>query len=273
MDYDPIKKRLGNFFNRTPFLRIVFYYLLDILLLRAWHVRKELKKLKDNFQGKKMQILDAGSGFGQYTYRMSRIFPDSVIKGIDVKQEQIDDCNRFFSSINQGKRINFESCDLTALNEPDQYNLILCVDVMEHIAEDELVFRNFHESLKDKGILMISTPSDKGGSDTEAHDHASAHGFIGEHVRDGYGIEEIRGKLVSAGFRDIEAKYVYGTPGSLSWRLSMKYPILMLGKSKLFFIILPFYYLIVFPFCALLNWLDILMNHRKGTGLLVKAWK
>ena len=43
MQYDPIKRSLGNVFNKSPFLRKLFYRLLDLLLLRAWHVHKELK--------------------------------------------------------------------------------------------------------------------------------------------------------------------------------------------------------------------------------------
>ena len=53
----------------------------------------------------------------------------------------------------------------------------------------------------------------------------------------------------------------------------MKYPILMLGQSRLFFLVLPFYYAITFPFCLLLNWLDARTTHDSGTGLIVKAWK
>ena len=45
MQYDPIKHSLGKVFNSTPFLRKVFYRLLDLLLLRSWHIRRELKKL------------------------------------------------------------------------------------------------------------------------------------------------------------------------------------------------------------------------------------
>lgn len=274
MEYDPIKKRLGNFFNQTPFLRKLFYRLLDLLLLRAWHVKKELKAIKNASPKGKINILDAGSGFGQYSYRMSRMFPDAVIKGVDVKQEQIDDCNRFFSSIGLGKRVRFEFADLTKFAEQRKYDLILSVDVMEHILEDELVFLNFYNSLNEKGVLLISTPSDQGGSDAHDHDDEdTVHGFIGEHVRDGYGIEEISKKLSRAGFSSVEARYVYGKPGSLSWKLSMKYPILMLGKSKLFIVILPFYYLILFPFCAVLNYLDVSTGHETGTGLLVKARK
>ncbi|GAF05379.1 hypothetical protein JCM21142_104111 [Saccharicrinis fermentans DSM 9555 = JCM 21142] len=44
MQYDPIKKSLGKVFNQAPFLRIFFYKLLDLLLLRSWHIRKEIRK-------------------------------------------------------------------------------------------------------------------------------------------------------------------------------------------------------------------------------------
>ena len=84
---------------------------------------------------------------------------------------------------------------------------------------------------------------------------------------------EIEDKLRSAGFSRVEARYQYGTPGKISWRLSMKYPIRLLGVTKLFFVIIPFYYLLVYPFAYLLNWLDVMSNHRTGTGLIVKAWK
>ena len=53
----------------------------------------------------------------------------------------------------------------------------------------------------------------------------------------------------------------------------MKYPILMLGASKLFFIILPFYYLIFYPVALVLNFFDLGATHKSGTGLIVKAWK
>jgi 2-polyprenyl-3-methyl-5-hydroxy-6-metoxy-1,4-benzoquinol methylase len=273
MEYDPIKRRLGAVFNRTPFLRKLFYTLLDLLLLRAWHVNRELRSLKKKSFSGKIRILDAGSGFGQYSFRMSRIFSGSFIKGVDVKQEQIDDCNHFFSSTGLGERVNFEYADLTDYIEPYSYDLILSVDVMEHIEKDELVFSNFYKSLRNNGVLLISTPSDQGGSDTEEHDHNAVHGFIEEHVRDGYAIMDITQKLNNAGFSEVEVRYTYGFTGSLSWKFSMKYPILMLGKSKAFYVLLPFYYLLTFPFCLLLNYADVIFRHKKGTGLLVKAYK
>jgi hypothetical protein len=96
---------------------------------------------------------------------------------------------------------------------------------------------------------------------------------VDEHVRDGYNIDEIQQKLRSAGFSHTEARYTYGWPGKISWRLSMKYPILMLNTSKLFFVVLPFYYLLTYWFALIMNLLDVNINPKTGTGLLVKAWK
>lgn len=273
MQYDPIKRSLGNVFNQTPVLRKVFYQLLDWLLLRAWHIRKELRK-RTRLSPQVITILDAGSGFGQYTWRMARWFPLATIKAVDIKPEQIADCNRFMQKAGLSHRVKFELADLTKFMESDKYDLVLSVDVMEHIEEDVRVFQNFHASMKEGGMLLISTPSDQGGSDSHDHDHEEGvHGFIDEHVRDGYNILEIEKKLFSAGFSKVQARYSYGNPGKISWKLSMKYPIQMLGKSKLFFILLPFYYLVTFPVCLILNFLDLAITHQSGTGLIVKAWK
>lgn len=269
MHYDPIKRQLGNVFNRTPWLRIVFYRLLDLLLLRAWHVHRVLRRWWKN-QSKELHVLDAGMGFGQYTYFIHRHFPKWQIDAVDVKEEQVEDCRRFFDSIHASDRVTFSVADLTQYVKPETYDLALSVDVMEHILEDVLVFQNIHKSLKPGGMLLISTPSDQGGSDVQADGETS---FIEEHVRDGYNIKEIEEKLLKAGFSKVDARYSYGAPGKISWRLTMKWPIMMLGASRLFFLILPFYYILVYPFAYVLNYLDSVRTHPTGTGLIVSAWK
>lgn len=268
MHYDPIKRSLGNVFNKSPFLRKAFYNLLDLLLLRAWHIHKEIKKWAKG-KGDNVSILDAGAGFGQYSYYLSGMNPKWKILAVDVKEEQVEDCNRFFSQVGRNN-VKFEVADLTKFRLDNSFDLALSVDVMEHILEDVQVFKNIHASLKPGGMLLISTPSDKGGSDVHGEGESS---FIEEHVRDGYNIKEIEEKLRTAGFSKVEARYSYGTPGKISWRLSMKYPILMLGASKVFFILLPVYYLITYPFAYLLNYFDTHGDHSTGTGLIVKAWK
>ncbi len=274
MQYDPIKRSLGKFFNKSPYLRILFYKLLDVLLLRAWHIHYALDKWKDERGNRPADILDAGSGFGQYSYYLAFMNRGNHVTGVDVKEEQIEDCNKFFDTVCRKGRVHFEVADLTSFVRPDSYDLALSVDVMEHILEDEKVFANIYNSLREGGTLLISTPSDKGGSDADEHEHdGNVHGFIDEHVRDGYNIKDIQDKLHRAGFSKVKAKYTYGNSGHVSWILSMKWPISMLNVSKAFFIILPFYYIIVFPFCLILNLADLYGYHESGTGLMVKAVK
>lgn len=267
MQYDPVKRTLGKFFNQNIFLRKLFYRLLDLLLLRAWHIHRELRKA--NLSGKQLDILDAGSGFGQYTYWMHRHFPSANILAVDVKEEQVADCNNFFHRCG-ATNVRFEIADLTKFVKENNFDLVLCVDVMEHIEEDVLVLNNYQRSLKPGGMLLISTPSDQGGSD--AHD-SSDESFIEEHVRNGYNVDEMKNKLARAGFSKSEIKYSYGAPGKISWKLSMKYPIQLAGVSKIFLLILPFYYVIVYPIAFVLNFFDVRMSHKIGTGLIVNAWK
>jgi 2-polyprenyl-3-methyl-5-hydroxy-6-metoxy-1,4-benzoquinol methylase len=269
MQYEPIKSSLGRFFRRSLFLKKILYFLLDLLLLRSWHVRKTIQRFAVGLPNDST-VLDAGSGFGQYSWRMSSHFPGWKIKGIDINKEWVAECNEFFSKAGRSDRVTFETGDLTHLAGTNSYNLILTVDVMEHIEADEKVFSNFHRALRDDGVLIISTPSDKGGSDVHNHNESS---FIDEHVRDGYGKEEIIKKLADAGFRSADVRYTYGKAGGISWILSMKYPVKMINASKLFFIILPFYYLIFFPVSFLLNIIDVNSKHESGTGLLVTARK
>ena len=273
MQYDPIKKVLGNVFNTSTFGRKVFYRLLDLILLRTWHIKKAIRQWAKGTTGK-MFIMDAGSGFGQYSYYLARKHPSWQIFGVDVKEDQIEECRDFFkkTGLNNAR---FALADLVTFSQPEKYDLVLSVDVMEHIEEDTVVFENLYKSMKSGGMLLISTPSDKGGSDVN-HNHDPANpqsSFIDEHVRDGYNIEEIAEKLKNAGFSKVEAAYSYGWPGKISWKLSMKFPISLLNASKLFFIILPFYYLATYWFVLLLNFLDVRLKHSTGTGLIIKAWK
>jgi len=268
MKYDPVKRALGKVFNSTVFSRKALYNLLDLLLLRTWYIKKVLKKWIKAHPDIKY-VLDAGSGFGQYTYFLQSLNRSWKVTGVDVKQEQIDDCNTFFKKLGNDN-VKFEYGDLSVYKPAQKFDLILCVDVMEHIEEDISVFNTFGQIINEGGLLLISTPSDLGGSDVH-HEHEAS--FIDEHVRDGYNADDIREKLTNAGFSKVETIYSYGKYGKIAWKLSMKYPIVMLNKSKLFFVLLPFYYLVTYPVAFVCNAIDVNTDNKEGTGLIVKAIK
>jgi len=268
MHYDPIKKILGDVIHKIPWLRILFYKLLGIMFLREWYVKRELRRQLDN-RNKPFTIYDAGSGFGQYSYYIAKHFPLATIYGIDLKEEQVADCNNFFHSVGL-IQCSFAIEDLTHIQHSDKFEFILSVDVMEHIPNDIGVFCNFFRALKSGGTLLINTPSNLGGSNAHSDEEES---FIGEHARNGYSAEEIQKKLESAGFKVESIRYTYGVWGDRYWKIGIKYPMQMLNISKIFFVILPFYYIIALPLILPMMWLDYNTDNKTGTGLNVLAKK
>lgn len=269
MHYDPIKDVFAAAIRKFPKLRILFYKSLDFMFLRSWYVRRELKKLRLFFGSKNISIYDAGTGYGQYSYFMAKNLQPNSIYAVDVKENWIKDSEIFFKS-NGFENVSFGIEDLTEISHKEKFDLIVCVDVMEHITEDVKVFRNYYEALKPGGFLLINTPSIFGGSDVHDDDDES---FVGEHARTGYSHEDFSSKLTPIGFQVHNSLYSYGFWGDIAWRLGIKYPMLMLNASKLLFAVLPFYYLITFPITLTLMCVDYASNNKIGSGIVFIARK
>src|SRR5690606_36888163 len=182
MFYDPIKDRLGGFFSRSPLMQRLFYGLLNLLFLRAWYVKREIRRLLGSLPADApIRVLDAGTGFGQYAYFMARNFPNVLVRAVDVKQDYLDNARRFLEQTPQGRQVELAYDALTQLQSEGPFDFILSVDVMEHIEDDRAVFRNFARVLASGGHVLVNTPSDLGGSDVQEEGETS---FIEEHVRD-----------------------------------------------------------------------------------------
>ena len=119
------------------------------------------------------------------------------ILAVDVKEDWINDCREFFKSKRMDK-VSFGIEDLTRTTHNAKFDVIVCIDVMEHIQDDVSVFANFYRALKPGGYVLINSPSVYGGSDVH-DDHEES--FIGEHARVGYSHEELDQKLGSQGFK------------------------------------------------------------------------
>ena len=215
------------------------------------------------FGTRTISVFDAGSGYGQYTYFMANNLSPASILAVDVKEDWIQDCRRFFAK-DKYKHVSFAIEDLTKIEHENKFDLIVCVDVMEHILEDEVVFKNFHRALKPGGYVIINSPSIFGGSDVHGDDDES---FIGEHARDGYSHTELEEKLRRQGLKAYQHKYTYGFWGDKAWRLGIKYPMLLANVSKLFLLVLPFYFIVTFPITFCLMQIDYRKNNTVGSGI------
>ena len=269
MKYDPIKDRLGRWARRHPLLQRLLYGLLNLLFLRAWYVRREVRRLLGALPADRpVRVLDAGTGFGQYAYFVVRTFSNAQVRAVDVKQEYLERAREFVDQTPYADRVDWAIDDLTALQSEGPFDLILAVDVMEHIAEDETVFEHFARVLRPGGHVIINTPSVHGGSDVQAEGDES---FIGEHVREGYGREELAEKLRAAGLEPVRGVYTYGPYGSAAWRGLIKWPMQMLGTTWASLLVLPFYYAAALPLGLLLNATDVERDNERGTGLFMVA--
>ena len=263
MYYDPIKNVFASVIKKAPYLRVLFYKTIDLMFLRSWYVRRELRIIRKEFGSRSIEIYDAGTGYAQYSYFMAKHLNPCNVLAVDVKREWIEDASIFFNQQNI-KHVKFAVEDLTRINYKSRFDLIICVDVMEHIEDDVLVFSNYFNALKPGGYLLINTPSIFGGSDVHDDDEES---FIGEHARDGYSHHDLTNKLVPLGFKVHQYKYTYGFWGDKAWRLGIKYPMQLLNFSKLLFLILPLYYLITFPVTFLMMYFDFISNNKIGSGI------
>ena len=269
MKYDPIKDRLGRIASRHPLLQRLLYGILNLLFLRAWYVRREVRHLLGRLpEDRTIRVLDAGTGFGQYAYFVARTFPNAQVRAVDVKQKYLDRAQRFVDQTPQANQIEWAIDDLTALQSEGPFDLILAVDVMEHIAADEVVFEHFAHVLRPGGHVIINTPSVHGGSDVQEEGDES---FIGEHVREGYGRDQLAEKLRGAGLEPVKSLYTYGPYGSTAWRWLIKWPMQMLGTTWASLLVLPFYYAAALPLGMVLNATDVERHNERGTGLFMVA--
>lgn len=264
MQYAEVKNSLGNIINKHAFFRILIYKILDLLILRSWHIKREISRWENKCECKTL-ILDAGSGFGQYAYYLTTKNKFWNVLAVDINDTLISDCNSFFLDLKIANGI-FKQADLRNFVKENTFDLIVSVDVMEHIVEDNLVFSNFFQSLKQGAMLLLSTPKQK----TETEKRKNADDAM---VRNGYSADEIEKKLKQAGFSRVNVLYAYGPLGKISWFLSIKIPLMIFNLSKWLFLLIPVYYILVFPLCMILNYLDVMRLHRSGDALIVKAWK
>ncbi len=263
MYYDPIKDVFAAVIRKYPSLRVLFYKTLDIMFLRSWYVRRELKNLRRIFGSSKISIYDAGTGYGQYSYFMAKKLQPNKIYAADVKDKWIKDSEAFFKR-QKLNDVSFGIEDLLKIEHENKFDLIVSVDVMEHIEDDVKVFKNFYRALKPGGFLLINTPSIFGGSDVHEDEEES---FISEHARDGYSFEDLESKLKPIGFSVFRSRYTYGFWGDKAWRLGIKYPMQILNISKLFFIVLPFYYLLTLFFTFGMMYIDFHSENKVGAGI------
>lgn len=262
--YDPVKDRFAHIIRKSGVLRTIFYKLLDLFFLRSWYVRDLLRTYATPLDDRgEWKLLDAGSGFGQYDRFILNRFRNVRVESVDVKEDYLKDSAAYFRKEVEEGRIRFQEADLLNFQAEEPFDFVICIDVLEHIADDRRVIRNLTQSLKEGGYFLMHSPSVS--SEEDAGDDES---FVDEHARVGYSREEITEKMREAGLSPVRVAYTYGPKGHLAWEMLIKYPMLWMTRIRLW--ALPFmalYYLFTLPAGLVLMKLDMTGTNEKGTGI------
>lgn len=142
-------------------------------------------------------ILDVGSGAGTLDlYLGSRGFK---VVGIDISEKAINVSRESVNYLNLSRNVKFVNTDIAKeFDSKSKFDVILCLEVIEHCKDDRKVLKKLYKLLNHHGILILSTPLSSAPlvrmGLAKKFDH-----FVG-HLRR-YGVTEITNKIKNAKFK------------------------------------------------------------------------
>jgi ubiquinone/menaquinone biosynthesis C-methylase UbiE len=116
----------------------------------------EFLRLRQGGAGYSCVICDFGCSTGFMLREIQKGIPNSILAGVDI----IDSGLRKLHTYNP-ETVLFK-CDITAIPFPSKIlDVVLCLNVLEHISDDEKVLREFYRILGDQGTACIVVPYGK----------------------------------------------------------------------------------------------------------------
>jgi 2-polyprenyl-3-methyl-5-hydroxy-6-metoxy-1,4-benzoquinol methylase len=114
-------------------------------------ILKALKKLNIK---KGENILDFGCGSGLLSYYIAHNY-DANVLGIDISSKVIDEVK---NSPLFCEKTEFLQGDIFSMKINRKFDKIICVEVLEHVENDENLLNVFYKILKPGGALFLTTP-------------------------------------------------------------------------------------------------------------------
>lgn len=160
-----------------------------------WHIGKRhmVKALVKKYFGerKDLNILEIGCGTGGLTQELTQF---GKVTGFDISSDAVAYCK------SKGLKNIFVqdiiSLDVSKFEE--KFDLILALDVLEHIQEDVIAMQKIHTMLKEDGLFFINVPAHK--FLWSEHDEAL------EHKRRYHRVELVK-KVIDSGFEPVSNSY------------------------------------------------------------------
>ena len=222
------------------------------LRLRALHFRHMLRRIPR----RPSRVLDAGCGIGLYTLLLARRYPEATIVGCDLEPASIAVCSQLKDNLHLGN-VRFVTADITGPPDfGDPFDLIVCVDVLEHVGAFDSALRGFRRLISDDGYLYIHVPQN---NQRRIFRRFANWTHVG-HVREGFAPTELANSLAQAGFTPVAIRPTMGAFGKFAWELNH----LTLARSVLVAGL-------IFPVLLGIALFDLVTRNRAGLGVAVLA--
>lgn len=238
-----------------PFMK-AYVFLFGIpeigLQLRWLYFQKFLKNIKNP-----RTILDAGSGIGQYAFKLSKKFPQATIYGVDIDDTKLKLAKKIAKE-KQIRNLVFQKSNIETPDLKIKFDFIISIDVLEHIKNYQKVLKNFSKSLRKNGYLYIHAPlinQKRIFKQLEKWGHK-------DHVREGFVLSALIKEIENNGFVIVKVEKTFGFLGKLAWELQM----LFLRKS----LVLAG---IVYPLLYGIGFFDIFFQNKEGLCIAILARK
>lgn len=101
-----------------------------------------------------IKVLDIGCGKGKAVNLMAKDFPNSIFYGYDLSEEAVDDAKKEAKDMNNSN-VFFKVQDILDLRMNDNFDLICAFDAIHDQPKPDLVLKNIHQSLSDKGVFLM----------------------------------------------------------------------------------------------------------------------
>ena len=169
---------------------------------------------------KKLKILDIGCGGGLISEPMARL--GAKVTGIDASEKNINIAK--IHSKESNLEINYINSSPEKLNEKEEFDIILNLEIIEHVEDVELYLNSCNKLLKKDGLMFTATLNRTITSYLKAiigAEYILRWLPIGTHDWNKFiRPEELEKKLSSENFKTIEVKGLVFNPLNSKWRKS-----------------------------------------------------
>jgi SAM-dependent methyltransferase len=152
------------------------------------------------------RILDAGSGPGVFAFELGRRFSHASVLAVDPLAESIAACKHIAEKI-QAHNMEFRQAVLDQIEEKNAFDLIVFIDILEHIEDDREALRQLHAIAAPGGVVVMHVPALYRRYPVWKK---RLNFNVPTHVRTGYELQDLQKKVEAAGFVILESGFTYG---------------------------------------------------------------